>query len=181
MANQLNTTVVLTAQEGQSVTITGPNGQQVMVSGPGGQVTITFASPAVNVIPLDEVVEQEVEPLPLPEVVMEHPVPVVEFRQWRDAQPGSFFYRIDMMANAGKQLSSQFSNAELEDLVSLKMMNVNTFNRTFVRLNLSAQASRNVQLRIRRLMNPELRREANKKSLERYHRVRRERMAAAMA
>jgi len=176
MANQLDTTISVIAQEGQSVTVLGPSGQQVTVAGPGGKFTITFTSDVVNVIPLDHNPPQQV---PEEDVVLPNNLPL--FVQWPAAEPGSFFHKIDTLANSGKQTSAQFSNAELQDLISLKMMNVGTFYRTFARLNLSAQASRNVQTRIRRLMNPELRREYNRRSLERYHRIRRERMAAAMA
>ena len=176
MANQFNTTVTIIAQEGQSVTINGPSGQQVTVTG-GGQVSITFTSDVVNVIPMDEeVVEEEIEPLPLPEVLEE----VVEFRQWPVAQPGSFFYRIDTLANAGKGLSSQIGNAELEDLASLMMMNKKTFNKIFARMNLSKNAAKNVKNRIRRFLNPELVRESNRRSLERYHNQRRQQQMAAL-
>lgn len=174
MANQLNTTVTILAQEGQSVTVNSPNGQQVTVSG-RGQFSITFTENIVNVIPNLE--EEEVEPLPLPEEVAELPIPAVEFRQWQAAQPGSFFHSIDTLANSGKQSSGQFSRTECESLLSLKIMNLNTYNRIFERMNLPAREKTNLQARIWRLEKPELVRASNRRQRERYHRERRLAMA----
>ena len=178
MANQINTTVTVIAQEGQSVTVNSPNGQQVTVSG-RGQFSITFTENAVNVIPMDQYdVEQEVEPLPLPEVVAEVPIPVVEFRQWWAAQPGSFYHSMDTLANSGKQSSGQFSRGECVNLVSLKIMNLNAYNRIFERMNLPAREKTNLQARIWRLEKPELVRACNQRQRERYHRQIRERRLA---
>jgi hypothetical protein len=171
MANQFNTVVTVIVQEWQPITITGPTGQLVTVSGPGGKITITFTSDVVNVIPLEEVVdevmevveevvEEDLEPLPLPVL------------QWPAAEPGAFFYKIDTMVNARKQLSSQFSRAECEDLTSLKMMNLKTYKKIFARLNLSANETRNLQSRIRRLEKPEVARASNLRQRERYYRQR---------
>jgi hypothetical protein len=169
MANQLNMTISIIAKKGQSVTVIGPTGQQVTVSGPGGKFTITFTTSAVNVIPEEDETLPEVVEEPEPEV--EEPV---EFRQWPNAEPGALFHRIDTIANAGKVVSKQFSNLELEDLASLKVMNTNTFNLIFDRMGLSTKAARNVLNRIKRILNPELAREDNRRSLERYHRMRRQ-------
>ena len=186
MANQSNTTVMVIAQEGQQVTVIGPSGQQVTVNGKGGKVTITFTSDVVNVIPEEEpvveeevveeevvdeeVVEEEVVEEEVEEEVVELPGPALQY-QWPTAQPGSFFFRIDTIVNARKELSCQVSNAELEDLASLMKMNKKVFDKIIEQMNLPANTKRNIQTRIRRFLNPELVRESNRKSLERYHRM----------
>jgi hypothetical protein len=184
MANQFNMEVALNMKAGQSTTIGLPNGQQVTVSGEG-QMKLALTSGDVNVIPFEDE-EDFAEEINGPvadeyddeDEDEEIAGPVADVREWPDAQPGSFFYKIDTITNAGKQLSKDFTNSELEDFISLKMMNANTFKLIFARMNLSAQVTKNIQARIRKLVNPELRKEANRKSIERYHRLKRESRAA---
>lgn len=170
MANQFNMEVALDMKAGQSTTIGLPNGQQVTVFGEG-QMKFTFTSPAVNVIPMEQDVVEEV--VVEQEVVEEVPVQAVEFRQWQAAQPGSYFYSMDTLANSGKQSSGQYSRIDCENLLLLKKMNVNTYNRIFERMNLPSREKTNLQSRIWRLEKPELVRASNQRQRQRYHRMRR--------